>query len=83
MPEKNLERIVVSLFFLVFLLLGFLTYKDYGVSTDENSQLRIGKVNYLRMRGVLTDSDLLNECENYAAICDHSPLFEMLLYRLV
>ncbi len=82
MPPKNIERIFVSLFFIIFLLVGFLTYRDYGVSTDEMSLYRVSKIDYLRLRGALSETDFMYECKNNTSICTYPPLFEMVLYRL-
>jgi hypothetical protein len=43
--KNNLEKLASPLFFLGLLILGLLTYKDYGVSFDEPAQRLIGVTN--------------------------------------
>jgi hypothetical protein len=43
--KNNLEKLASPLFFLGLLILGLITYKDYGVSFDEPAQRLIGVTN--------------------------------------
>lgn len=62
------------IFFLIFLLIGITTYKDYGLSWDENSQWKNnGHTNY----NFVFNGDkatLLNGIDKY-----HGPAFELIL----
>jgi hypothetical protein len=66
------EKIVVSAFFLAFLLVGLAIYKDYGISWDEPEQQRYGHtvVDYM----FTGDPKLLSDWDRY-----HGPAFEIVL----
>ena len=74
MPPKIRHRsfsaswLFVFLFFAAFLALGLSIYKDYGYSTDEIFQQRLGYDNYFYVRGA--NQNLLQNSERY-----HGPLF--------
>ena len=42
MEEKTKEKIVVSIFFIIFLIIGLCIYSDYGLSWDEPKQREFG-----------------------------------------
>jgi hypothetical protein len=44
MPEKSVRKLSVGLFFSIFMLVGLNSYKDYGMSWDEQSQRYMGSV---------------------------------------
>jgi hypothetical protein len=78
--RKNLIPVItVFLFFLIYVLVGYLIYKDYGVSADEPIDYIRGQVNYDRFVGG-TLSQFKNGCDQKASICRYPPLFSMLLY---
>jgi hypothetical protein len=62
----------VIAFFVAYLLLGFLIFKDYGVAWDEPGQIKIGKVNYEYVVGM--NKNLLSDPDRY-----HGPVFELIL----
>lgn len=71
--EKNYTFFVVG-FFVLFFLAGVSTYKDYGLSWDENSQWKyIGHVNYDFILHHNSEV-LLNSGDKY-----HGPAFEVFL----
>ena len=69
--EKR-HRIIVCLFFIVFLLVGLSIYRDYGISWDEPRQRELGElsVNYV-LEG---DTKLLEHGDRF-----YGPVFETLL----
>jgi hypothetical protein len=69
------EALVVFLFFAAFLAVGLSIYKDYGYSTDEIYQQRLGYENYFYVHG--TNNNLLENSERY-----HGPLFTLFLTML-
>ncbi len=72
--------IIVFLFFSIYALIGYLIYKDYGVSTDEPTDYLRGELNYDRfMGGSLAEFN--DKCTYSPTICYYPPLFSMLLYR--
>ena len=78
--EKIIPILVVSLFFFTYILSGYLIYKDYGVSTDEENDFLRGKVNYERAMGGSL-SAFRKDCAQIENVCYYPPLFSMLLYR--
>lgn len=72
--EKRYKLIVI-LFFLIFLLIGIFIYGDYGISWDEPLQRNIGivSVNYI----MDNDQLLLISTDR-----DHGPIFEVLLITI-
>ncbi len=82
--KKLIPVLTVALFFAILVLVGFLTYKDYGVSSDEEVSYTRGRINYKVFRGgslaefYTACSKLKNENS-----CYYPPLFDMVLYRLV
>jgi hypothetical protein len=78
--KKNLIPVItVFLFFFIYVLVGYLIYKDYGMSADERIDYIRGQVNYNRFVGG-TLSQFKKGCDQKAAICRYPPLFSMLLY---
>ncbi len=77
--KKFIPIAVVSLFFCTYLLLGFLIYKDYGMSADETIDFRRGQVNYDRLTGGSL-AEFLDQCSQSKTICYYPPAFSMLLY---
>ena len=78
-PFDQQAILAVGLFFIVYLAIGLLIYRDYGVSWDEIAQMKIGQVNYDYLRG--KNQDLLTYDDRY-----YGPAFETLLtasYRFV
>src|ERR1035437_7014554 len=77
--KKLIPIVIVSLFFFTYLLVGFLIYKDYGVSADETIDFRRGQVNYDRLMGgsLVTYN---KECSQSLTMCYYPPSFSMLLY---
>jgi hypothetical protein len=68
------HRLAAVIFFALLLACGLLIYRDYGVSWDEPTQLRIGVANYrYATRG---DPALLSMRDRF-----YGPLFEMFLVR--
>jgi hypothetical protein len=69
--EKN-YKIVVFLFFLIYLLIGLHIFDDYGISWDEPLSRRRGLINY---RYIFEgDTKLVNYESKY-----HGPVFDILL----
>ena len=65
-------KIVVCLFFAIFLCIGITVFKDYGISWDESQQRHTGTINTLYVfKG---DQRLLTDSERY-----HGPAFEIFL----
>jgi hypothetical protein len=58
-----------------FIAFGLTSYRDYGVSWDENAQMNIGKVNYKYI--TKRNSALLTFVNRY-----YGPFFEVPIYRL-
>mgnify|MGYP001128752048 CR=1 FL=1 len=42
METKNKNKLILCIFFGFYLLLGFITYDDYGISIEEHTQLYFG-----------------------------------------
>ena len=42
METKNKNKLIIYTFFGFFLLVGFITYDDYGISIEEHTQLYSG-----------------------------------------
>ena len=79
--KKNLIQVLtVSLFFSIYALVGYLIYKDYGISSDEQNDYLRGTINYDRFMGG-TLAEFNDRCAQPATICYYPPLFSMLLYR--
>ena len=72
---EPVEVLVVLLFFAAFLAIGLSIYKDYGFSTDEMYQQKLGYDNYFYIHG--TNQNLLENTERY-----HGPLFTLFLTML-
>ena len=68
------DRLAALVFFALLLACGLLLYRDYGISWDEPTQLRIGIANYRYV--TQQDPALLSLRDRY-----YGPLFEMLLVR--
>ena len=81
--KKLIPVASVSLFFLVFLLVGYLVYRDYGLSTDEPTSYLRGMFDYQRMMGGSL-AQVQSECAKMENpnICYYPPFFDMVLYRL-
>ena len=77
--RKIIPVLVVIFFFCTYSLLGYLIYKDYGVSTDEENDYLRGKVNYQRLLGG-PQAEFRNTCSHMENVCYYPPLFSMLLY---
>jgi len=78
--KKNLIPVLtVFLFFSIYALVGYLIYKDYGVSADEQNDYRRGAINYDRFVGGPL-SQYRKACHESDTICYYPPLFSMLLY---
>ncbi|MGB8212212.1 MAG: phospholipid carrier-dependent glycosyltransferase [Anaerolineales bacterium] len=69
------KHIAFIVFVVVILAVGFLTYRDYGVSWDEQEQMEIGRVNYIYITN--SNPTLLNFADRY-----YGPFFETPLWRL-
>lgn len=58
--KENWKRIVVVLFFAVYLCFGLLTFKDYGIGVDERIERDSTLINYKYMfpsvRNIKTDT---------------------------
>ncbi len=80
--KKLIPIITVALFFAVLVLTGCLTYKDYGVSSDEPIDYTRGQVNYDAFRGGSLE-DYNAACAKLKNVCFYPPLYSMLTYRLV
>ena len=79
--KKNIiPALVVFFFFCAYILLGYLIYKDYGVSADEGLDFLRGKADYTRARGGSL-SEFRDTCSQLENICYYPPLFSMILYR--
>jgi hypothetical protein len=79
--KKLIPIAVVSLFFCTYLLVGFIIYKDYGVSADETIDFRRGQVNYNRLTGGSL-AKFIDQCSQSKTICYYPPAFSMLLYAI-
>ena len=80
--KKNvIPALVVFFFFCAYILVGYLVYKDYGVSADEGNDFLRGKANYARAKGgsLSAFNDACSQMEN---VCYYPPLFSMILYRV-
>ncbi len=68
-------KIIVILFFIIFLFIGIIIFRDYGISWDEPLQRNIGtvSVNYV----VANDKSLLTFVDK-----GHGPVFEILLIAI-
>ena len=78
--KKNLIPIItVFSFFLLFIILGYSIYKDYGVSWDEPKDYTRGQVNYNRMMGG-SYATYEKACTKLKNICFYPPLFSTILY---
>jgi len=78
--KKNLIPVItVFLFFSIYVLVGYLIYKDYGGSADEPNDYRRGQVNYDRFVGGSL-AEFKKTCSKSDSICNYPPLFSMLLY---
>jgi hypothetical protein len=82
--KKNIiPALVVFFFFCAYILVGYLIYKDYGVSADEPVDYLRGQVDFNRFSGGSLDQ-FQNDCSlmDNASICYYPPFFSMLLYRI-
>jgi 4-amino-4-deoxy-L-arabinose transferase-like glycosyltransferase len=77
--KKIIPALVVLFFFGAYLLLGYLIYKDYGVSADEMSDYSEGKINYDLFMGSKL-AQFTNGCTPSDTVCHYPPLFSILLY---
>jgi len=66
--KKNLSKPVI--FFVFFLILGLLVFRDYGLSWDEPAQRKTG---FIHLRHALKRDQLLSNYEDR----DYGPAFEM------
>jgi hypothetical protein len=68
-------KIVVTLFFITYLFIGMISFKDYGISWDENNARKRGEYSV----GYVVDGDqaLVTFRRKY-----HGPAFEMFLYLI-
>ncbi len=72
MKINKIDKLTTSLFFFIFLILGFFIYDDYGISCDEAIQRQIGITNYNYI--VHRNDDLITNLDRY-----HGPFFEIFL----
>lgn len=75
-PQSNrhiFTNFVFAVFLLVYLLIGFRIYPDYGVPIDEYSQIDLGRVNYERV--VAKSPEIQTHYDRY-----YGPAFEVPLY---
>ncbi len=81
--KKIIPILVVFLFFSAYILLGYLIYKDYGVSSDEPVDYLRGQVDFKRFSGGGLEQ-FQKDCSmmDNDSICYYPPLFSMLLYRI-
>ena len=80
--KKNvIPALVVFFFFCAYILVGYLVYKDYGVSADEGNDFLRGKANYARAKGGSL-SAFNDACSLMENVCYYPPLFSMFLYRV-
>jgi hypothetical protein len=80
--KRLIPAVVVFLFFAVYILVGYLLYKDYGVSADEPVDYLRGQVDFKRFSGGSLEQ-FQQDCSQMdnASICYYPPFFSMLLYR--
>ena len=78
--KKNmLPALVVFFFFCAFILVGYSIYKDYGISADEETDYKRGKISYdLFMGG--QRAAFTKTCAPLKDVCYYPPLFSMVLY---
>jgi len=79
--KKLIPIITVAFFFGILVFVGFLIYKDYGISSDEEIAYIRGQLNYEAFRGGSL-TDFSNACEKLKNACYYPPLFDMVVYRL-
>jgi len=72
---NNNHKVIVSLFFLIFLLIGLAIFNNYGLSWDEGTNRMLGYQNYNYIFG--KNTDILGSAEKY-----HGPAFEIFLVVL-
>ncbi len=77
--KKIIPSLIVFFFFCTYVVLGYLVYKDYGVSTDEQNDYLRGKINYEYFIGG-PHAEFANACSQIENVCYYPPLFSMLLY---
>lgn len=65
-------KLIVFIFFAIYLCIGLSIFRDYGISWDEGFQRRLGTVTLNYILGV--DKELLSYYDR-----DHGPVFETLL----
>jgi hypothetical protein len=81
--RKNLIPIItVTLFFGILVSAGFLIYKDYGISSDEESAYIRGQLNYMAFRGGSLQ-EFSSACTKLKNVCYYPPLYSMVAYRIV
>lgn len=80
--KKLVPIITVALFFGILVSVGFFTYKDYGISSDEPIDYTRGQINYTAFRGGSLE-DYRITCAKLKNVCFYPPLFSMVKYRLV
>ena len=57
----NSQRLITSIFFFIFFILGLSIYKDYGISVDEPFQRSLGYYWYIHLLELFSDnSELIN-----------------------
>ncbi len=69
------QKTILAIVFLVFLIVGAISYDDYGIAWDEPNQLEIGKINYEYMTG--RSDTVLQHHDRYYGVA-----FEMPAYML-
>jgi hypothetical protein len=81
--KKIIPALVIFIFFGAYILLGYLIYKDYGVSTDEPVDYLRGQIDFKRFRGGSLEQ-FQKDCSMMGddSICYYPSLFSMLLYRI-
>ncbi len=80
--KKLIPVAAVTLFFFVYLFMGYRIYRDYGVSTDEPADYLRGLVNYQRfMGGSLAQYQAGCAKMQNENVCYYPPFFSMVLYR--
>lgn len=71
--KNRMEVWIVAAFFGLLLAFGWMTYRSYGISTDEPYQIMVGEMNYNYI--TRADPALLNFRDRY-----YGPVTELILY---
>ncbi len=83
LERKNLIPILtVTLFFAILVSVGFLIYKDYGISSDEETAYIRGQLNYAAFRGGSLE-EFSSACAKLKNACYYPPLYSMVAYRFI